>query len=138
MPVQYSCSVTTPSSLPSRPVPTSDDWVPLSLDGRWWWDGAAWRRTLESPWPRPGAGAQPASAPMAGGGWRSRWRGRPLPAWMRLSLALGGIVAVPLIVLGGIVAEVLGRGFAAAVRVVVGFFALGVMVGLLGILLTHV
>jgi len=53
-------------------------------------------------------------------------------------MALGGIVAVPLIVVGGMVADHLARGLGAAVRVVVGVLALGVMVGLSALVLTHV
>jgi hypothetical protein len=126
------------SSLPTRPVPTSDDSVPLSLDGRWWWDGSAWRRTVDSPWPRQVPAGPGARVSRADGGWRRGWSGRPRPGWVRLALVLGGIVALPLIVIGGIVAEILGRGLAAAVRVVVGVFALGVMVGLLALVFAHV
>src|SRR5487761_1215602 len=99
----------TSSPLPSQPAPTGEDWVPVSLNGTWYWDGSAWRRTVESPW----------SAPRRHPGHRERPR------------ALAPILAAPFLLLALLVAQILGRVLAAAVRVVVGVFAWGAAVALL-------
>jgi len=47
------------------------------------------------------------------------------------------MVTAPLVLVVGMVAEILGRALAIAVRVVVGVFALGAVVALLDLFLTH-
>jgi hypothetical protein len=47
-------------------------------------------------------------------------------------------VTAPIVLVGGIVVEILGRSLAAAVRVVVGVLSLGALVALLVLFFTHV
>jgi hypothetical protein len=62
---------------------------------------------------------------------------RPLSPWAALLVALCWIVTAPLVLLVGMLAEILGRALAVAVRVVVGVFALGALFALLDLFLTH-
>jgi hypothetical protein len=62
---------------------------------------------------------------------------RPLSPWAALLVALCWIVTAPLVLLVGMLAEILGRAMAVAVRVVVGVFALGALFALLDLFLTH-
>ena len=62
---------------------------------------------------------------------------RPLSPWAAVLVALCWMVTAPLVLVVGMVAEILGRALAIAVRVVVGVFALGAAVALLDLLLTH-
>ena len=62
---------------------------------------------------------------------------RPLSPWAAVLVALCWIVTAPLVLVVGMVAEILGRALAVAVRVVVGVFALGAVVALLDLFLTH-
>jgi hypothetical protein len=62
---------------------------------------------------------------------------RPLSPWAAVLVALCWIVTAPLVLVVGMVAEILGRALTVAVRVVVGVFALGAVVALLDLFLTH-
>jgi len=62
---------------------------------------------------------------------------RPLSPWAAVLVALCWMVTAPLVLVVGMVAEILGRALAIAVRVVVGVFALGAAVALLDLFLTH-
>lgn len=62
---------------------------------------------------------------------------RPLSPWAAVLIALCWIVTAPLVLVVGMVAEILGRALTVAVRVVVGVFALGAVVALLDLFLTH-
>ena len=62
---------------------------------------------------------------------------RPLSPWAAVLVALCWIVTAPLVLLVGMLAEILGRAMAVAVRVVVGVFALGALFALLDLFLTH-
>ena len=62
---------------------------------------------------------------------------RPLSPWAAVLVALCLMVTAPLVLVVGMVAEILGRALAIAVRVVVGVFALGAVVALLDLFLTH-
>ena len=62
---------------------------------------------------------------------------RPLSPWAAVLVALCWIVTAPLVLVVGMVAEILGRALTVAVRVVVGVFALGAVVALLDVFLTH-
>jgi len=62
---------------------------------------------------------------------------RPLSPWAAVLVALCWIVTAPLVLLVGMLAEILGRAMAVAVRVVVGVFALGAVFALLDLFLTH-
>ena len=131
-----------PSVYPTLPAPTGEDWLPLSVDGRWWWDGLQWRRTVESPWPATRSRApQPPYAPArsAPRGWRFAPRAPAhWPQWARtLLIALIYLVGVPLVLVGSMLVEILGRGLAGAARVVVGVRAFGVMIGLLAYVVAH-
>jgi hypothetical protein len=78
-------------------------------DGRSWsWDGHAWRPMGRAPRP-------------------------PMPAVYYLLLP----IVVPIAFLVGVVGEILARALATAVRVVIGVFALGAVVALLALFLTH-
>jgi hypothetical protein len=46
-------------------------------------------------------------------------------------------VGVPLVLIGSMLVEILGRGLAGAARVVAGVMAFGVMIGLLAYVVTH-
>ena len=81
----------------------------MSLTGTWYWDGTTWRRTVESPW----------SAPRRDAGRHQRRR------------ALAPILVAPFVLLALLIAQVLGRALAVAVRVVVGVFAVGAVVAVL-------
>ena len=63
---------------------------------------------------------------------------RPVSPWAALLLAICWIVTAPLVLVVGMLIEILGRAAVVAVRVVVGVFALGAVVGLLGLLFTHI
>jgi hypothetical protein len=41
------------ASTPNRPPPSGGDWIPVSTNGTWWWDGRRWETTVQSPWPTP-------------------------------------------------------------------------------------
>ena len=62
---------------------------------------------------------------------------RPLSPWAAVLVALCWMVTAPLVLVVGMVAEILGRALTVAVRVVVGVFALGAVVALLDLFLTH-
>jgi len=62
---------------------------------------------------------------------------RPLSPWAAVLVALCWIVTAPLVLVVGMVAEILGRALTVAIRVVVGVFALGAVVALLDLFLTH-
>lgn len=117
---------------PTRRPPTWEDWVATTLDGQWYWDGAAWQRTVANPWPQPAPAppypypctpmptcqrTQSIPTPPA------RTRGRGWPEWLLFPLLL--------------VTETLARGFARAVGVVVRILSLGVTVALLVWLFTR-
>ena len=104
------------STLPSGPAPTGEDWLPISLDGQWYWDGTRWLRTVESPW----------SSPRRDAGRHERRR------------ALAPILVAPFVLLALLGAQVLGRALAAAVRVAVGVFAVGAVVAVLVFLLAAI
>jgi hypothetical protein len=136
------------SSLPAQPAPTGEDWLPLSVDGRWWWDGSRWRRTVESPWPaparreavrRPAAGNDRVPQPLGTGreAGRPAWRRRNVRPLLNVMIGVGRVISVPIIVVGRFVLEVLARGLVAAVRVVGCVFSLGVMIALLMWFFTH-
>jgi hypothetical protein len=131
------------NSFPTTPAPTGEDWLPLSVDGRWWWDGSRWRRTVESPWPAP---ARTAAAPNGGGpqasgtareASRPVWRRRSVRPWVKVVIAVGRVISLPIIVVGRFMLEVVARGVIAAARVVGCVFSLGVMVALLVWFFTH-
>jgi hypothetical protein len=63
---------------------------------------------------------------------------RPVSPWAALLLAICWIGTAPLVLVVGMLIEILGRAAVVAVRVVVGVFALGAVVGLLGLLFTHI
>jgi hypothetical protein len=63
---------------------------------------------------------------------------RPLSPWAAALLVVSWIVTAPLVLVVGMLIEILGRAAVVAIRVVVGVFALGAVVGLLGLLFTHV
>jgi hypothetical protein len=44
-------SMAVAAAAPRTAPPTGEDWIPVALDGRWWWDGARWTSTVQSPWP---------------------------------------------------------------------------------------
>ena len=62
---------------------------------------------------------------------------RPLSPWAAVLVALCWMVTAPLVLVVGMVAEILGRALTVAIRVVVGVFALGAVVALLDLFLTH-
>lgn len=132
-----------PSAYPTLPAPTGEDWLPLSIDGRWWWDGLRWRRTVESPWSATHARAPAPAYPLTGSAPRALWRFAPRaparwPWWARaLLIALIYLVGVPVVLVGSMLIEILGRGLAGAARVVVGVMAFGVMIGLLAYVVAH-
>jgi hypothetical protein len=41
------------ASTPAQTPPSGGDWIPVSTDGAWWWDGRRWETTVQSPWPTP-------------------------------------------------------------------------------------
>lgn len=86
----------------------------MTVSGDWYWEGATWRRTVESPW------SAPSLRPRRGG-----YRGVLAPA-----------LSTSVVFLVGLVAQVLGRALAAAVRIVVGVFAFGAVVALAVFLLS--
>lgn len=131
------------SAYPTLPAPTGEDWLPLSVDGRWWWDGLRWRRTVESPWPAPRTRTPAPPYPPARSAPRGPWRFAPRaparwPWWARaLLITLIYLIGVPVVLVGSMLIEILGRGLAGAARVVVGVMAFGVMIGLLAYVVTH-
>lgn len=62
---------------------------------------------------------------------------RPLSPLSAALVAVCWIVTAPLVLLVGMLTEILGRALAVAVRVVVGVFALGALLALLDLFLTH-
>lgn len=38
---------------PVTAPPSGGDWVPVTTDGSWYWDGTRWVATIENPWPAP-------------------------------------------------------------------------------------
>jgi hypothetical protein len=62
---------------------------------------------------------------------------RPLSPWAASLVAVCWIVTAPLVLVVGMLTEILGRALAVAVRVVVGVFALGAVLALLDLFLTH-
>ena len=62
---------------------------------------------------------------------------RPLSPWAAVLVALCWIVTAPLVLVVGMLTEILSRALAGAVRVVVGVFALGALLALLDLFLTH-
>jgi len=62
---------------------------------------------------------------------------RPLSPWAAALVALCWIVTAPVVLIVGMLTEILGRALAVAVRVVVGVFALGAVLALLDLFLTH-
>ena len=132
-----------PSAYPTLPAPTGEDWLPLSVDGRWWWDGLQWRRTVESPWPaaHARASASPCAPARSAPNDPRRFAPRPPSHWPLpvrvLLITLIYLVGVPLVLIGSMLVEILGRGLAGAARVVAGVMAFGVMIGLLAYVVTH-
>jgi hypothetical protein len=57
--------------------------------------------------------------------------------WLRVVIAVGRVISVPLIVVGRFLLEVLARGVVAAARVVGCVFSLGIMIALLVWFFTH-
>jgi hypothetical protein len=62
---------------------------------------------------------------------------RPLSPWAAALVAVSWILTAPLVLVVGMLTEILGRALAAAVRIVIGVFALGALLALLDLFLTH-
>lgn len=85
--------------------------MPVTVGGEWYWDGSAWRRTVENPW--------------------SPRQRHPVRAGNRVAPAL----TAPVVFLAALGAQIVGRALTALIRIVVGVFAFGAVVALVVLLI---
>ncbi|MBJ7595055.1 MAG: hypothetical protein JF886_09385 [Candidatus Dormibacteraeota bacterium] len=107
-----------------RDARRAENWVAVSPEGAWYWDGSGWRTTLAGPWraPIPTPAGYPLASPPGRSSYGTGARGRALR-----------VLLLPLV----LVVEILARGLGRALSMVVGILSWGVTIALIVWLFHH-